>query len=58
MGEAFETFSLSLAFPSGFPDATVADLNRAIVRLQTQQGALENTCARGARLGAPGAPPS
>ncbi|GBF87369.1 hypothetical protein Rsub_00080 [Raphidocelis subcapitata] len=43
MGEAFETFSLSLAFPSGFPDATVADLNRAIVRLQTQQGALENT---------------
>jgi hypothetical protein len=55
VGEAFETFSLALAFPSGFSAATISDLNRAIVRLQTQQGALdmlESTCARlGLRLG-------
>lgn len=41
MGETFETFSLALAFPSNFPDTTISHLNEAIVRLQTQQGALD-----------------
>jgi hypothetical protein len=41
VGETFETFSLALAFPSTFPDAEVSVLNEAIVRLQTQQGALD-----------------
>jgi len=41
VGDAFETFSLALAFPSTFPDATIIALNKAIVRLQTQQGALD-----------------
>jgi hypothetical protein len=49
VGETFETFSLAFAFPAGFPPAAISDLNEAIVRLQTQQGALdsfESTCAR------------
>jgi hypothetical protein len=41
IGDTFETFSLALAFPSSFPDATITALNEAIVRLQTQQGALD-----------------
>jgi hypothetical protein len=41
VGETFETFSLALAFPVGFPASSISALNEAIVRLQTQQGALD-----------------
>eukprot|EP00879_Flechtneria_rotunda_P019430 GHRR01020408.1.p1 GENE.GHRR01020408.1~~GHRR01020408.1.p1 ORF type:complete len:473 (+),score=113.43 GHRR01020408.1:178-1419(+) len=41
VGDPFETFSLSLAFPAEFDDALVFAFSEAIVKLQTYQGGLD-----------------